>query len=172
MLKPKIEKILNEQIEKEAYSSNLYLAMASWAETQGLEGVSKWLYLQSDEERLHMLKFIGYINERGGAAIIPALKKPPVDYKDVVAMFKAVLEHEEYITESINNIVAECISQKDFSTQNWTQWFVTEQIEEEKSVRNIIDKLNLIGKNKENLYLFDKDIMSIRMAGAKADAAE
>lgn len=162
MIKAKVEKILNEQIEKEAYSSNLYLAMASWAETSGFEGVSKWLYAQADEERLHMLKFISYVNERGGKAVIPALKKPPVTFKNVQDMFKQVLTHEEFISESINDIVAICIENKDFSTQNWIQWFVTEQIEEEASVRAIIDKLGLLGKNNENLYLFDKDILAMR----------
>jgi ferritin len=94
MLKKKIEDICNRQVEREGYSSNLYLAMASWAETNGLSGVADWLYAQSDEERLHMLKFIKYINERGGKAVMPALKKPPVDYKSVEGLFKDVLKHE------------------------------------------------------------------------------
>lgn len=169
MLKSKIEKILNSQVEKEAFSSNLYLAMASWAENNGFEGVAKWLYAQSDEERMHMLKFIAYINERGGKAVIPALKKPELKYKDVKGLFTEVLKHEVYITESINEIVAECINEKDFSTQNWIQWFVTEQIEEEASVQAIIDKVNLLGKNSDNFYLFDKDIMSMRTAATTTE---
>ncbi|HBF87139.1 MAG TPA: ferritin [Bacteroidales bacterium] len=169
MIKEKVEKIINEQIEKEAYSSNLYLAMASWAETSGYEGVSNWLHAQANEERMHMLKFISYVNERGGKAVIPAIKKPPVAFKTVHDMFKQVLTHEEYITDSINEIVATCIEQKDFSTQNWVQWFVTEQIEEEKSVRAIIDKLSLVGKNNDNLYLFDKDILGMRGTATAAE---
>jgi len=162
MLKEKIEKALNAQIEKEIYSSHLYLSMASWSETKGYEGISQWLYAQSAEERLHFLKFIGYVNERGGHAEVSAIKMPDSTFSDVLSMFKAVLKHEEFISESINEIISVCINEKDFSTQNWLQWFVTEQIEEEKSVRIIIDKLNMIGNDGNTLYLFDKDIMSMR----------
>jgi ferritin len=164
-----IENIINSQIEKEAYSAHLYLAMASWAETAGYEGISKWLYVQVEEERLHMLKFIHFINERGGVATIPAIKAPPAKFKTVNDVFAAVLIHEEFITASINEIVALCAKEKDFSTQNFLQWFVNEQIEEERNVRAIIDKLKLVGA--QNMYLFDKDIMAMRAAAAAADAA-
>lgn len=166
MLKEKVEKILNDQVEKEFYSSNLYLAMASWAENQGFEGVANWLYAQSEEERMHMLKFVKYINERGGNAIIPALEKPPVDYGDINTLFAEVLKHERYITDCINEIVGVCMEEKDYTTHNWIQWFVTEQIEEEASVQAITDKLNLLGKGQNNLYMFDKDIMGMRTAQA------
>lgn len=168
MLNKKVEKVLVEQIEKEGYSSNLYLAMASWAESNGLEGTSKWLYAQADEERMHMLKFVAYVNERGGHAIVPAFKQPPVDYKNVREVFEMVYEHEQFVTASINNIVAVCLEEKDFTTHNWIQWFVNEQIEEEASASAIIDKLKLLGDN--NLYLFDRDIMGMR--GPTADTAE
>jgi ferritin len=166
MLPKKVEEILNVQVEKEDYSSQLYLAMASWAENKGMEGVAGWLYAQSEEERLHMLKLVKYINERDGVAIIQGMETPPSDFKDVFSMFDQVLEHEKYISASINEIVAVCIAENDFTTQNWIQWFVNEQIEEEASVRAIIDKLNLVGKN--NLYMFDRDIMSTRGAGEAA----
>ena len=160
MLNKKVEKKLVEQIEKEGYSSSLYLAMASWAEGNGLEGTANWMYAQSDEERMHMLKIIKYVNERGGNAIISSFDKPPADFKNVKAMFEQVYEHEQKVTASINDIVEVCLNEKDFTTQNWLQWFVTEQIEEEASVSAILDKLNLIGE--QNLYLFDRDIMGIR----------
>jgi ferritin len=163
MLPKKVEEILNEQIQKEDYSSQLYLAMASWAENQGFEGVSNWLYAQAEEERMHMLKLVKYVNERDGVAIIPGIETPPTDFGNVFEMFDKVLAHEIYISGSINEIVAACIAENDFTTQNWIQWFVTEQIEEESSVRAIIDKLNLVGKN--NLYMFDRDIMSMRGEG-------
>jgi len=165
MLKKKIEDLCNRQVEREGYSSNLYLAMASWAETNGFSGISRWLYAQSEEERVHMLKFIGYINERGGKTVIPAFKKPPVDYKGVNELFSEVLKHEEFITSSINEIVSLTLDEKDFNTLNFLQWFVTEQMEEEASVRAIIDKLNLVGKN--NMYQFDRDILSMRSSGSE-----
>ncbi len=168
MLKKKIEEICNRQVEREGYSSNLYLAMASWAETNGLTGVAEWLYTQADEEKIHMLKFIKYINERGGKAIVPALKQPPVDFKSVEDMFRDVLNHEEFVTASINEIVALTLEEKDFNTNNFLQWFVMEQIEEEASAKNIIDKIHLVGKN--NMYQFDRDIMSLRAPKADTPA--
>lgn len=155
----KIEDILNRQVEREGYSSILYLAMASWAEVKGLPGVAAWLYAQSDEERMHMLKFIKFINERGGQALVPAFKKPEKDYKSVKPMFQEVLKHEQFVTASINEIVDLCVKEKDYTTHNWVQWFVSEQIEEEANAQAILDKISLLG---ENLYILDRDIMSLR----------
>ena len=135
MLNKKIEVICNRQVEREGYSSNLYLAMASWAENAGLNGVAAWMYIQSDEERTHMLKFVKYINERGGKAIMPAFTQPPVEFKSVEEVFKEVLKHEEFVTESINEIVSLTLELKDFNTNNFLQWFVNEQVEEEASAR-------------------------------------
>jgi len=160
MLAKKIEKILNEQIQKEGYSSNLYLAMASWAEKEGYEGISQWLYAQAEEEKMHMMKFVHFINERGGHAIIPAFEQPPVQFEGIKKLFNQVLEHEQFITASINAIVALAIKENDFATNNWIQWFVTEQMEEEASVQTIIDKLNILGD--KNMYMFDRDIMNLR----------
>jgi len=165
----KIENILNRQIDRESYSSHLYLSMASWAEAAGYEGISQWLYVQSDEERLHMLKFIHYVNERGATAVISEIKVPPAKFSDVMDVFQKVLKHEEFVTASINEIVALCNTEKDFTTLNFVQWFVAEQIQEEKSARAIIDKLKLLGK--QNLYLLDKDIMAMRAASEPAGPA-
>jgi ferritin len=168
MLNQKVEEILNVQVDKEGYSSQLYLSMAVWAENSGFQGVSDWLYAQADEERMHMLKFVKYINERGGTAKIAAINEPPAEFGNIKEMFDAVLEHEQFITNSINEIVAICIDQKDYTTNSWMQWFVTEQIEEEASVQAIIDKLKLIGDG--NLYHFDRDIMNMR--GTASNTAE
>lgn len=167
MLKKSIEDICNRQVEREFYSSLLYLSMASWTETQGYAGIADWLYEQAEEEKMHMLKFVRYINERGGHAIMPALKKPPVEFGNINKMFDDVLEHEKYISESINEIVALTVKEKDFATHNWLQWFVSEQVEEESSVQDIIDKLNLVGDH--NMYMFDRDILGMR---AEAEAEE
>jgi ferritin len=169
MLKKKIEDICNRQIEREGYSSNLYLAMAAWAETNGFSGVAGWLYSQADEERLHMLKFIKYVNERGGKAVIPALKKPDAEYKSVEDVFKEVLKHEEFVTDSINEIVSLTLDEKDFNTHNFLQWFVMEQVEEEASVKAILDKVRLVGTN--NMYEFDRDVLSLRKPSGTAQPA-
>ncbi|MFC2136654.1 ferritin [Bacteroidota bacterium] len=168
MLTDKILTICNEQIKKEGYSSNLYLAMATWAEANGYAGVAQWLYAQAEEERMHMMKFIEYIGERGCHAIVPEMEAPPVDYGSVKEMFDKILGHEQYISKSINDIIAMCIEEKDYTTHSWIQWFVNEQIEEEASVQAIIDKLNLVGEH--NMYIFDRDIIGMR--GQEGDSAE
>jgi ferritin len=160
MLTKKIENICNRQVEREAYSSNLYISMASWAENSGLNGIAGWLYAQAEEEHMHMLKFVKYINERGGKSIIPAVKKPDSEFKSVEDVFTKVLKHEEFVTASINEIVALTLEEKDFNTNNFLQWFVMEQIEEEASAKAILDKIRLVGKT--NMYQFDRDILSLR----------
>jgi ferritin len=160
MLKKKVEDICNRQIEREGYSSNLYLAMAVWAETQGFQGTAGWLYAQADEEREHMLKLIKFVNDRGGKAIVPAFEKPPVEFEGVQPLFEEVLKHEEFITASINEMVELTLAEKDYTTNSFLQWYVTEQIEEESNAKGILDKLNLGGKH--NLYPFDRDLMRSR----------
>ncbi len=164
MLSKRIEDICNRQIEREGYSSNLYLAMASWAETKGLTGVASWLFAQSDEERIHMLKFVKYINERGGKALIPSFKEPPREYKNVEELFNEVLKHEQFVTASINEIVSLVLEEKDYNTNSFLQWFVAEQLEEEASAQAIVDKLQLGGKI--HLYVFDKDMGNLRKSGS------
>ena len=158
MLKSVIEQALNKQIELEASSSQFYLSMASWAEAQGLNGTSIFLYKHSDEERMHMLKLVHFLNERGGTAVIPALIKPPTTFESMTQVFESLLEHELNVTESINNIVGLCLDEKDFTTHNFMQWYVAEQLEEEALARTILDKLNMIGNDKGGLYMFDRDL--------------
>ena len=158
MLNKKVESAINEQIEKELYSSNLYLAMASWAEANGYNGSAKFLYEHSDEERMHALKFIHFVNDRGGHAIVPVSEQPKKDYDSIHSIFKEILEHEIMISEEINKLVGICADERDYTTQNFLQWYVTEQIEEESLFRSVLDKLNLLGNNKANMYMFDNDI--------------
>jgi ferritin len=164
MLKDKIEEILNNQIKSEAQSSQIYLAMASWAETQGLGGTAQFLYKHSDEERMHMLKLVQYVNERGGNAIVPKLDQPEGDYKSLPNLFQTLLNHEIMVSGEINNMVDVCLDEKDYTTHNFLQWYVAEQIEEEALARTIMDKLNMIGQDKGGLYLFDRDIENITVS--------
>jgi ferritin len=161
MLSNKIEKALNQQIELEASSSQYYLAMASWAERQGFNGVSTFLFTHSDEERMHMLKLVKFINERGGKAVIPALKQPPTNFKSVNEIFEQILSHEIKVSNEINHLVDDCLKEKDYTTHNFLQWYVSEQIEEEALARRILDKLKLIGGDKGGLYLFDRDLAGL-----------
>lgn len=156
-----IEAALNDQISKEASSSQYYLAMASWAETNGLSGTAFFMYAHADEERFHMLKLVKFVNERGGRAIIPAIAQPPSDFDSVQRMFELLLTHELTVTASINNVVDICLNEKDYTTHNFMQWYVSEQMEEEALARSILDKLSLIGNEKGGMYLFDREMLEI-----------
>jgi ferritin len=172
MLSPELSKSLNKQIELEGYSSQYYLAMASWAETQGLNGVSAFLYHHADEERMHMLKLIKFVNERGGHGLVSALKQPPVTYKSVKSVFEEILKHEMKVTEEINQLVDSTLKEKDYSTHNFLQWYVSEQIEEEALARQIVDKLKLIGDDKGGLYFFDRDLEAMAKGMAVKETSE
>ncbi|GIZ07795.1 ferritin [Flavobacterium sp. UMI-01] len=165
MLSKKIETALNKQVRIEAESSQIYLSMASWAETHGLEGVSKFMYMQSDEERLHMLKIVKFINERGGHAQVSELKAPKTTYDTFQEMFEVLYQHEIFVSESINDLVHLSFSEKDYATHNFLQWYVAEQVEEEAQAKSILDKINLIGDDKGGLYLFDRDIQQLNNTG-------
>jgi ferritin len=154
----RVEKVLNDQIKKEASSSQYYLAMASWAESNGLNGTASFMYTHSDEERFHMLKLVKFVNERGGRAEVPKLEKPPSEFKNLKNVFESLLEHEIGVTESINNVVDICLQEKDYTTHNFIQWYVSEQLEEEALARTVLDKLNLIGTNAGGMYMFDRDM--------------
>jgi ferritin len=154
----RIVNALNEQIKKEASSSQFYLSMASWAECNGLNGTAKFMYSHADEERFHMLKLIKFVNERGGKAIIPAIDQPPFEFKNLKNVFELLLSHEINVTESINNLVDICLQEKDYTTHNFIQWYVSEQLEEEALARTILDKIKLIGNDNGGLYLFDRDL--------------
>ncbi|MDG1331326.1 MAG: ferritin [Crocinitomicaceae bacterium] len=166
MMKEKVEKALNDQIRKEGESSQFYLAMASWAEAEGLEGTSNFMYKQSDEERFHMLKLVKFVNERGGKAIIPGFDTPPTDFESVLNVFELLLKHEIQITESINDLVEVCLNEKDYPTHNFIQWYLSEQLEEEASARTILDKVKLVGNDKAGLYMFDRDLETITVTPA------
>lgn len=168
MLSKTIEDALNKQIRIEAESSQVYLAMAVWAEVKGLEGISNFMYDQSDEEREHMLKLIKFVNERGGHALISELKAPNVTFDSFKEMFEKLLKHEIFVSESINELVHISLQNKDYSTHNFLQWYVSEQIEEEATARTILDKVNMIGDDKGGLYLFDRDIQQLTVVSSAA----
>ncbi len=155
---PEIEKLLNEQIKYEAKASAQYLSMASWADIKGYNGIADFFYTQSEEERVHMTKLVKFINERSGAAVIPAIEKPRDDFNSLMDLFETFLESEEFVTAKINNIIYECLQLKDYNVHNFMQWYVAEQLEEEAVARTLLDKLKIIGDDKSGHYLFDRDI--------------
>lgn len=165
MLSKTMQEALNNQVKLEAASSQAYLAIASWADIQpGLNGVADYFFQQSEEERVHMLKLIRFINERGGFALVPALEQPVITFQSLKTVFELFLKHEMEVSSSINDLVDLTLREKDYATHNFLQWYVNEQIEEEKSARILNDKLELVGDDKSGLYLFDRDILNTRQA--------
>ena len=155
-----MEKALNEQMTREAFQAQVYLSYASWAEVNGFAGIAAFLYKHMNEERQHMFKFLKFINDRGGHALIQAIDAPPADPKDMGDCLRKALQHEIDNSASIDAIVNLAHEQKDWATFNFGQWFVKEQIEEETLVNNLLDQYNLATDQKRenvNLYALDRD---------------
>lgn len=161
-----VEAAINEQIRREEFSSRLYLSMAIWCEANGFPGAAAFLYRQTDEERMHQLKFVHYVNDRGGKAALMALDKPVADFTSLLDVFQQVMKHEEYITASINELYGVTLEQKDYTTGNFLQWYINEQIEEEKTMSTILDKIRLVGEDKAGMFHIDKDLSAMAAAAA------
>ena len=167
MLSEKMLDKLNEQINVEFYSSNLYLQMSSWCESQGLEGCAAFLKAHATEEMGHMQRLFTYVNECGALAKIGAIEAPPTDFATIDEVFGTTLEHERFVTQKINELADTAFQQKDYSTFNFLQWYVAEQHEEEKLFNTILDKIRIIGTEGRGLYHFDEQL---RQMGARSAA--
>ena len=168
MISKNLEKAINDQIKLEEQSSRVYMAMASWCEVEGYAGAAKFLYDHSDEEREHQLKFVHFLNDRGGHAQLLAVEQPSAKYKSLEELFNEVLKHEQYVTKKINELVDICLKEKDHTTNNFLQWFVEEQIEEESLAQEIVDKIKLIGESKGGYFHLDMFLSNL----ADAESAE
>jgi ferritin len=160
MLNKKIEKVLNDQINAEMYSAYLYLSMSAYFESKNLSGMANWMYVQYQEEMTHAMKFYRYVNDRGGKVTFKEIKAPKTEWKDSVDVFTNVLEHEQYVTSLINSLVDLAIEEKDHATNNMLQWFVAEQVEEEASAEDILEKVKRVIDSRNGLYLIDKELSS------------
>jgi ferritin len=150
--------MLNEQLNREFYSSNLYLQMSAWAEHEGLEGTASFLRAHADEEMMHTHKMFDFLNESDALPVLGTVEAPPTDFSDVKEVFEQIHEHEQHITKKINAIVHQAFTEQDFSTFNFLQWYVAEQREEEHLVKSILDKIRLIGTAGEALFFLDREI--------------
>jgi ferritin len=155
MLSKTMQKALNDQIQKEINSSYIYLAMSAYCEANGLPGSATWMRVQSQEEYGHAMKLFGFVNDRGGRVTLQALPTPPAEWKSALDAFKKVLEHEQYITASIHKLYAQALKENDYPSQVLLQWFVSEQVEEEKNATAIVDQLKAIGESKSSLLMID-----------------
>jgi ferritin len=160
-ISPNTKKALNDQIALEANASSSYLAMASWCEITGYGGAASFFYAQSVEERTHMLKFIHYLNDVGGTAIIPATKSPANTFKSLESIIRSALNNEQIVTKAIHHMVEIAQKEKDYSTHTFLDWFVNEQVEEEKKFEMILQKFELIGRDKIAINEIDKILGSL-----------
>ena len=161
MLSSNVIKLLNDQMNLEFYSSNLYLQMSAWCEQNGFEGAAKFLSAHAAEEMQHMRKLFTYLNETGALAVITAIEAPSHEYKSLKEIIELTYEHEKLITSKINELVEVTFANKDYSTFNFLQWYVAEQHEEEKLFNSIIDKFNLVGEDGRSLYFIDRDLATL-----------
>ena len=158
MLNKKMQDALNEQINKEMYSAYLYMAMSAHSTNIGLPGFANWFMVQYKEEMEHAMRIYNYIQEQGNAVKLKLIEEPPNTFKDPMDMFKKTLEHEQFITKSIHDLVALARKENDYATEIFLQWFVTEQIEEEANDNEIIDKLKMVGNKGNGLYMVDREL--------------
>lgn len=156
---------LNNQIQLESYSSNLYLQMSAWAEIKGLEGCAAFLRAQAQDELTHMNRLFKYVYETGALPIIGAIKAPPKEFKSISDVFQQVHKHELFITDKINELMTLALKEQDHSTVNFLQWYVAEQHEEEHTMQKILDKIKNIGESGSGVYFIDRAIGAI--AGQK-----
>lgn len=166
MINERMLKALNEQITEETYSAYLYQSMSAYLDFKGLKGFSHWMDMQTQEELIHSRKFYDYILERGGQVKLDTIKAPPHDFGTPLEIFEAALEHEEYITGKINDLVDLAQELKDHATFNFLQWFVEEQVEEEATTGEMVDKLTLVSDHTGALFQLDKELGTRAMPSA------
>lgn len=157
-MKEIINKALNEQINKELFSSYLYLSMAAWFESVNLKGFASWMKLQSAEEHKHAMKIFGYVSEAGGRVELAALQAPKKEWNSAQDAIEETCKHEAFITSSIYSLVELARKENDYAAQNMLQWFVAEQVEEESTAGDILARIKMIGSSMGSLLYLDKEL--------------
>ncbi|WP_448212427.1 non-heme ferritin [Colwellia sp. MEBiC06753] len=168
MLKPAMVDQLNDQINLEFYSSNLYLQMSAWCEEKGFEGAAEFMRKHANEEMGHMNRLFTYVSETGAMPILGAIEAPPHDFDSLSQVFEATYQHECLVTERINALAHAAFTSQDYSTFNFLQWYVAEQHEEEKLFKGIIDKIELVGNDGKALFFIDKDLAELAKTGSES----
>ncbi|MBQ8509438.1 MAG: ferritin [Clostridia bacterium] len=158
MLNAKVHELLNSQINKEFYSAYLYLEFSNYFKAKGLDGFANWYMVQAQEERDHAILFYQYLQNNNAAVTLEAIDKPASDFEDGMAVLKAGLAHENYVTSLINDICAAAHEVKDFRTLQFLDWFVKEQGEEETNANDLISKMELFGSDPKSLYMLNQEL--------------
>jgi ferritin len=158
MLSEKMQDALNAQLNAELYSAYLYVSMAAYFESVNLPGFANWMRVQAQEEVTHAQKFYTYVNERGSRVILRSIDGPPAEWDSPLAVFEEAYAHEQKVTGLINDLVNLAVSEGDHATNIFLQWFVTEQVEEEASADEVVQKLKLVGDVAGGLYMLDREM--------------
>jgi ferritin len=158
MLTEKMEKALNHQLNREMYSAYLYLSMSAYFQSTSLDGFANWMKVQAQEEMVHAMKFYGFVNDRGGRVTLLPIEAPPIEWASALSAFEDALEHEKKVTGLINDLVELALSEHDHATHIFLQWFVTEQVEEEDSANQVIQKLKLMGDARGGMFMLDREL--------------
>ena len=171
MLSPKVRDALNGHLNAELFSSYLYLSMSAHFEAASLPGMAHWMRIQVQEETIHAMKFYNFILERNADVVLTEIAAPRTEWGAPLEVFEDTLEHEQKVTSLINDLVGLAIEEKDRATENFLQWFVTEQVEEEASASTILDQLKMVGDNGVALFMIDGQLAQ-RPAPALTTATE
>ncbi len=158
MLKPSLEKALNDQINAELYSAYMYLSMSAWFDDAGFPGMAKWMKAQYQEEMFHVDKFFHYVLERGGVVTLRSIDAPPTSWESALDAFEKTLTHERFVTSLINDLASLSLDERDHATHNFLQWFISEQVEEEAVADNLCSQLRLVGSSGHGLLMLDREL--------------
>ncbi|MDQ2087140.1 ferritin [Herbivorax sp. ANBcel31] len=158
MISDNMVKLLNDQIQKEFYSSYLYLSMTAYFKSINLDGFANFYFIQAQEEKDHALKIFDYVNQVGGKVSLSKIDSPKVDFESIEEVLKLTLEHEQFVTKSIHNIVDVALSEKDHSTYSFLQWFVNEQVEEEDTADGNLKKFKIVGNDGKGILMIDAEM--------------
>jgi len=160
MISKDLQKALIEQLNKEYHSAYIYLGMSAYCSKEGFNGAANWFLIQYQEEVAHGMKMFKYLEDQDVSIKLPAIEEVKVEYKSLLDVFKKSLAHEQYMTKNLNNLSDLAMKDKDHATYSLLQWYVTEQVEEESTVGEIIDHIKLVGENGYGLYTIDKELAS------------
>ena len=158
MYSKRVLELMNEQIKHELYSAYLYLSMSAYFEGESLPGFAHWMRVQAAEEQAHAMKFYNFIYERGGKVVLQAIDQPPAEFESLREVFKQTLEHEKKVTGLIEAIYAAAVEDKDYASQTFLNWFIGEQVEEEKNATDLLETLRIAGDKGSALIMFDREL--------------
>ena len=158
MLDKAVQDALNEQIKTELYSAYQYLSMAAYCESANLPGFAHWMRAQAREEVEHAMKFYDFILDRGGRVLLEAIEQPVTEFGSPLEVFERALAHEQKVTATINDLCGLAVGKNDYASQAFLQWFVTEQVEEEKNAVGVVENLKMVGGESEALFLLDREL--------------